>query len=347
MKWFMHQAQAHRDMKLKKVLMRYGAEGYGLYWYCIEQVCTDLEPRLTFELEHDSEILAHELKIDTLKVEEMMLYMVQLGLFEQSDSVVTCFKLAAHLGDNLTRNPQLKAIIQQKKGNTEEGNPKGYVYFIESGHQVKIGYSANPWSRVKDIRSEEHPEPVLIASFKATIQEEKLVHALFEGDRNQGEWFTGTTVLLLLGSNIKKGLASTFKEVEAMTHLLRSSNVEQLSQQEEKIEEEKRRIKKGSVKKIKAEIIIPTSVSGAAWDEFVEYRKGKRKPVSQAAADKLFPVLSLYDFPTQQRMVNTTIQNDWAGLFEPKGKQVGQDAAQGSSRGRSIEQDLNDTSWAN
>jgi hypothetical protein len=118
MKWFMHQAQAHRDMKLKKVLMRYGAEGYGLYWYCIEQVCTDLEPRLTFELEHDSEILAHELKIDTLKVEEMMLYMVQLGLFEQSDSVVTCFKLAAHLGDNLTRNDKLKNIIKKSKSQT-------------------------------------------------------------------------------------------------------------------------------------------------------------------------------------------------------------------------------------
>jgi hypothetical protein len=102
--------------------MRYGAEGYGLYWYCLEHVCDNLEPRLTFELEHDSEILAHELKIDTLKVEEMMRYMVQLGLFEESEGVVTCMKLARHLGDNLTRNTQLKSIIKQSKSETVSDN---------------------------------------------------------------------------------------------------------------------------------------------------------------------------------------------------------------------------------
>ncbi|MEE4247357.1 MAG: Lin1244/Lin1753 domain-containing protein, partial [Kangiellaceae bacterium] len=96
----------------------YGAQGYGLYWYCIEQICADLEPALTFELEHDSEILAHELRIDTLLVEEMMRYMVEIGLFEESQGVVTCLKLAAHLGDSLTRNVQLKAIIKQAKSKT-------------------------------------------------------------------------------------------------------------------------------------------------------------------------------------------------------------------------------------
>lgn len=115
MKWFQHQSKANRDTKLRKVLMRYGAEGYGLYWFCIEHICDSLEPRLTFELEHDSEILAHELKIDTLKVEEMMLYMVKLGLFEELNGVITCYKLACHLGDNLTRNEQLKTIIRDSK----------------------------------------------------------------------------------------------------------------------------------------------------------------------------------------------------------------------------------------
>lgn len=114
----MHQSQAHRDRKLKKVLIKYGAEGYGLYWYCIEQICADLEPKLTFELEHDSEILAHELRIDTLRVEEMMRYMVEIELFEESQGVISCLKLAAHLGDSLTRNEELKAIIRGAKSRT-------------------------------------------------------------------------------------------------------------------------------------------------------------------------------------------------------------------------------------
>ena len=115
MKWFMHQSQAHRDAKLKKVLMKYGAEGYGLYWYCLEQICADVDPKLTFELEDDSEILAHDLKIDTLKVEEMMLYMVNIGLFEASENVISCMKLARYLGDKNTRNTELVTIIKGQK----------------------------------------------------------------------------------------------------------------------------------------------------------------------------------------------------------------------------------------
>ena len=115
MKWFMHQSSAHRDTKLKKVLMKYGAEGYGLYWYCIEHICADVDPKLTFELEHDAEILAHDLKIDTLKVQEIMLYMVKLGLFEISENIIYCMKLARYLGDKNTRNPDLKSVIQKQK----------------------------------------------------------------------------------------------------------------------------------------------------------------------------------------------------------------------------------------
>ncbi len=115
MKWFMHQSQAHRDTKLKKVLMKFGAEGYGLYWYCLEQICADIDPKLTFELEHDAEILAHELRIDTLKVQDMMVYMVNLGLFESADNYITCMRLARYLGDKNTRNPKLVEIIKDQK----------------------------------------------------------------------------------------------------------------------------------------------------------------------------------------------------------------------------------------
>lgn len=115
MKWFSHESMASRDTKLKKLLMKYGAEGYGLYWYCVEHVCANVDPKLTFELEHDSEILAHELKVDTLLVEEMMRYMVSVGLFEESNGIVTCLKLAKHLGENCTRNEGLKTLIKASK----------------------------------------------------------------------------------------------------------------------------------------------------------------------------------------------------------------------------------------
>jgi len=115
MKWFMHQSTASQDSKLRKLRMKYGAEGLGLYWHCVEEICAAVDPKLTFELESDSEILAHELKVDTLKVEEMMRYIVSLGLFEWDGDTVTCIKLARYLGDKNTRNPDLQKIIKEQK----------------------------------------------------------------------------------------------------------------------------------------------------------------------------------------------------------------------------------------
>ena len=117
MKWFSHEARASRDVKLQKLLMKYGYQGYGLYWYCLEHICLGLEPDLTFELEQDAEILAHEGHMDTLKVEECMKYMVELELFELTESgVISCMKLARFLGEKSTRNNKLKEIIREAKG---------------------------------------------------------------------------------------------------------------------------------------------------------------------------------------------------------------------------------------
>tara|TARA_R110000803_G_C11951989_1_gene317783 strand:- start:516 stop:1280 length:765 start_codon:yes stop_codon:yes gene_type:complete len=115
MKWFSHQSQAHQDTKLQKVLIKYGFEGYGLYWYCLENICSRIEPSLNFDLEHDSEILAHHGNMDSRKVEEIMRYMVNIGLFTDVEGVVVCRKIAAYLGTSLTRNSQLTLIIRDEK----------------------------------------------------------------------------------------------------------------------------------------------------------------------------------------------------------------------------------------
>jgi len=115
LKWFRHESRAHRDSRLQKLVMKYGFEGYGLYWYCVENICDNLEPKLTFELEPDSEILAHIGRMDSRLVEEIMLYMINVGLFESADNLVTCLKLARYLGEKSTRNQRLIGIIKAAK----------------------------------------------------------------------------------------------------------------------------------------------------------------------------------------------------------------------------------------
>ena len=112
MKWFKHFSNAHNDNALNKVRMRYGAEGYAIYWYCLELIAGDLEgENANFELSHDAEVIGFNLKIDQLKVEEIMRYMIDLKLFEQSDSTITCLKMAKFLDKKTTRNKEIHKII--------------------------------------------------------------------------------------------------------------------------------------------------------------------------------------------------------------------------------------------
>jgi hypothetical protein len=114
MKWFKHDGNALSDARIEKIIMKYGIEGYGLYFACIEIVAGALTTdNITFELEHDAEILAYKFKIDTLRVEEMMKYFVHLGLFEYNyvTNKVICGKLAKRLDNTMSQNVEIKKMI--------------------------------------------------------------------------------------------------------------------------------------------------------------------------------------------------------------------------------------------
>lgn len=116
MKWIRHDTDANQDARLQNVLLDYGLEGYGLYWYCIELVAGKIDiDNLTFELEHDARILARNTGSTPQKVEEMMRYFVKLGLFEDSAGVITCLKIARRLNKSMTSNPQMRDLIDKIK----------------------------------------------------------------------------------------------------------------------------------------------------------------------------------------------------------------------------------------
>lgn len=113
MKWFKHDSDAHRDAKLKRVQMKYGMEGYGLYWYCIELIAGEIDQHnITFELEHDADIIGSDTGISPELVQEMMTYMVNLGLFENTKGTITCLQLAKRLDKSMTSNVHMRQIIE-------------------------------------------------------------------------------------------------------------------------------------------------------------------------------------------------------------------------------------------
>ena len=113
MKWIKHDTDANQDAKLQNVLLDYGLEGYGLYWYCIELIAGKVDKdNITFELEHDARIIARNVGSTSQKVEEMMRYFVELGLFEDSQGTITCLKLARRLNKSMTSNPEMRGVIE-------------------------------------------------------------------------------------------------------------------------------------------------------------------------------------------------------------------------------------------
>ena len=123
-KWFRHDSAAHEDAKLQRVLVKYGADGYALYWYCIELIAGRVDrDNYTFELEHDAELLGYKLKIDTKRVEEIMSFMLQLKLFHVNPDTerIVCLKLATRLDDSTSENPRDK--IRNIEGEGERRYP--------------------------------------------------------------------------------------------------------------------------------------------------------------------------------------------------------------------------------
>jgi len=118
MKWFKHDSGAHLDAKLQKLRIKYGLEGYGLYFYCLELIAMNIdEKNLTFELEHDSEIIAFNTGLHYERVQEIISTMVSLELFENNNGMITCYKLASRLDQSMTSNPQMRKMISKIKEN--------------------------------------------------------------------------------------------------------------------------------------------------------------------------------------------------------------------------------------
>jgi len=126
-KWFQHDANASHDAKIKKLILRHGVDGYGIYFHCLELISGDLtQTNITFELEHDSEIIADNLKIKgdeqmsgIDKVNMILKTFIELGLFEENNNRIFCFKLASRLDNTISRSAEINKIKKIRSDNVE------------------------------------------------------------------------------------------------------------------------------------------------------------------------------------------------------------------------------------
>lgn len=65
----------------------------------------------------------------------------------------------------------------------------GYVYAIESGGAVKIGWSANPVSRLIELRRWSPEQHILIGCARGDKRHEAEIHRICKPYQIKGEWF--------------------------------------------------------------------------------------------------------------------------------------------------------------
>lgn len=66
-------------------------------------------------------------------------------------------------------------------------------------------------------------------------------------------------------------------------------------------------------------IDLPATVDRDNWVRWCEFRSSKRKPISEQAARQQIAMLAEHPPDAQQAIVQNSIQNDYQGLFAPKG----------------------------
>jgi hypothetical protein len=172
MKWFKHEAK--KNAALKRLLMEYSALGYGVYWYCIELISSDIsQDNLTFELEEDTELIAYELNMELNKLEEILWRCIELGLFDISDSGrLRCLALAKGLDETTSKNPIVKEIkdilIQQK--------------IIPSQNKKKTGtFKESSGASPEEIRKVSGEAPSQIRLDKIRLEENRIEAAIITG----------------------------------------------------------------------------------------------------------------------------------------------------------------------
>jgi len=102
MNFFGHDSNASNDPRIKKVLIKYGYEGYGLYFHILELIARHMDPprEQTCELQEDFEILTADSQGHSKikKIEEMVNYMLEIELFTKT-SKFQCLKMLRRLSD--------------------------------------------------------------------------------------------------------------------------------------------------------------------------------------------------------------------------------------------------------
>jgi len=154
MQYFKHFGTMRHDVKIKRVIYKYGLEGYGLYNLTLESITESLSTDSPLpDLQETCEDIAEFYNGNTAKINEIMNFMVNQGLFDlnEMNGNIVCNKLYKFLDTSQTRSTELRAMITGYK--TALKKSKGLIE--DKSQTVTDGNRQSGTSNDKSDRKEE------------------------------------------------------------------------------------------------------------------------------------------------------------------------------------------------
>ena len=118
MKYFKHMSIMSDDTRIKRLRRKYGLAGYGLYVLILEYIAKQLDKHSPLpDLQEKAEDIADEWSCDIREVNQMMLDMVNEGLFEIDyiTGQLVCIKIEKYLDEYIRKIPEIGNAIQDFK----------------------------------------------------------------------------------------------------------------------------------------------------------------------------------------------------------------------------------------
>ena len=151
------------DTKIKRLRRKYGLEGYGLYVLILEYIAKQLDKHSPLpDLQEKANDISDEWGCDIRRVNEMMLDMVNEGLFEVDyiTGKLVCTKIEKYLDEYIRKIPEIGSAIEEFRYN------QGMQLYITEGVSESVRQSPTnsdklplEETRTEQNRREEREQP--------------------------------------------------------------------------------------------------------------------------------------------------------------------------------------------
>tara|TARA_Y100001938_G_C8094908_1_gene437448 strand:- start:1201 stop:2004 length:804 start_codon:yes stop_codon:yes gene_type:complete len=144
--YFSHDSNARNDQRLMKVRMKYGMQGYGIYFGIIEILREQADYTLAFD---DLESIAFDLRVELNVIEDIV---SNYELFEIQDEVFYSKSLKRRL-ECLDKKKQIRSEAGRKGGRATQAKAKQKSSNAKAVKESKLDKSKEYNNKVNDIKS--------------------------------------------------------------------------------------------------------------------------------------------------------------------------------------------------